>query len=76
MKVTRLGKMVLSVLARSDSPVKQEDLVAEMGINVRSVRYALKILHEQNLMHKRHDLHDLRSFYYQPTEQGKTIVSS
>ena len=43
-------------------------------MKIRSIRYALQVLEEQDLIERRPDLMDLRSFYISPKKRhGKTI---
>ena len=63
-KLTKVAKMVLKGLETENKPVKPEELVQKLGINLRSVRYGLKLLLDANLIVRSPDLIDLRSFYY------------
>ncbi|MHA1992103.1 MAG: hypothetical protein ACW981_14205 [Candidatus Hodarchaeales archaeon] len=63
-KLTKVAKMVLKGLEGEEKPIKPEELVQKLGINLRSVRYGLKLLLDANLIVRQPDLIDLRSFYY------------
>lgn len=65
-KSSKIAFAVLETLEKSIEPMKPEELVSELGLNLRSVRYGLKVLIEENLVDKYPDLGDLRSFYYYP----------
>ena len=45
-------------------PIKPLQLVDELDMNLRSVRYALKILSELDLVERQPDLEDLRTYFY------------
>jgi DNA-binding transcriptional regulator GbsR (MarR family) len=47
-----------------NKPVKTEEIVNELGMSVRSVRYGLKLLIKAKKITKIPDFGDLRSFYY------------
>lgn len=64
LKLTRVAKMVLNGLEKENKPIKPEELVQKLGINLRSVRYGLKLLLDADLIIRSPDLIDLRSFYY------------
>ena len=66
-KTSKIAYMVLEYLMNHSKPKKPEELVRELGLNLRSIRYGLKILIEANLVDKYPDFGDLRSFYYYPT---------
>ncbi|MHA2365035.1 MAG: hypothetical protein ACXAC7_13845 [Candidatus Hodarchaeales archaeon] len=63
-KLTRLSKRVLSRLLAKKEPMKPHDLVNDLDMNLRSVRYALKLLSEMELVVRQPDLTDLRTYYY------------
>ena len=63
-KLTKIAQKVLEGLGQEQKPVKPEELVTKLGMNLRSVRYGLKILLDANLIDRYPDLVDLRSFYY------------
>jgi DNA-binding MarR family transcriptional regulator len=62
--LTNLSKKVLSLLLIKSGPIKTYDLVKDLGLNQKSVRYALRILEDNNLVEKYPDLDDLRSYIY------------
>lgn len=63
-KSSKLSVKVLTALQESEKPLKPEDLSNILNINQRSVRYALNILHDKNLVIKIPDMSDLRTNYY------------
>ena len=66
-KLTRVAQIILQTFEKEDNrAMKPEELVEIIGMKIRSVRYGLKLLLEQNLVAKYPDLRDLRSFYYTP----------
>ena len=62
--LTLVAKIVLEGLENEKKPVKPEDLVKKLGIKLRSVRYGLKLLLNENIIIRQPDLVDLRSYYY------------
>jgi predicted transcriptional regulator len=68
-KSSKIAFIVLETLENNINPMKPEELVSELGLNLRSIRYGLKVLIEENLIDKYPDLGDLRSFYYYPVNQ-------
>ena len=62
--MTKLSKRVLNRLITYQQPMKPHDLVTDLQLNLRSVRYALKILSEMELIERTPDLDDLRTYYY------------
>ncbi|OLS21833.1 MAG: hypothetical protein HeimC3_33550 [Candidatus Heimdallarchaeota archaeon LC_3] len=67
-KTSKIAYTVLEHLIKKSKPKKPEELVQELGLNLRSIRYGLKILIEANLVEKYPDFGDLRSFYYFPSK--------
>lgn len=65
-KSSKIAYIVLETLEKNIEPMKPEDLVSELGLNLRSIRYGLKVLILENLIAKYPDLGDLRSYYYYP----------
>lgn len=63
-KSSKLSIKVLTALQEKNKPMKPEDLSNYLNINQRSIRYALNILHERNLVIKVPDMTDLRTNYY------------
>lgn len=63
-KLTQVAEMVLKGLENEDKPVKPDDLVKKLGLKLRSVRYGLKLLLNENIIIRQPDLIDLRSYYY------------
>jgi transcription initiation factor IIE alpha subunit len=63
-KLTKVAKIVLKGLEEENRAVKPEELVQKLGINLRSIRYGLKLLQDAHLIVRQPDLIDLRSFYY------------
>ncbi len=68
-KTSKIAYIVLEHLIKNEKPKKPEELVQELGLNLRSIRYGLKILIEAKLVNKYPDFGDLRSFYYYPSEK-------
>ena len=64
MKLTRLSKIVLNRLLAKREPMKPYELVKDLDMNLRSVRYALKLLEEHEIVGRQPDLLDLRTYYY------------
>lgn len=62
--LTNMTKKVLSRLLTKNEPMKAQHLVNDLQMNLRSVRYALKLLAELELVERQPDLRDLRSHYY------------
>lgn len=79
-KLTKIAQKVFEGLEQEEKPVKPEELVTKLGMNLRSVRYGLKILLDANLIDRYPDLVDLRSFYYLihqgPTSSQKSHQSA
>lgn len=71
--ITKLSQKVLTGLKKENKPMKPEELMVILGINLRSVRYSLKLLLEADLVDKYPDLNDLRSFYYAPRKINNRI---
>lgn len=65
-KLTKIARRVLTGLQGENKPMKPEELTDKLGMNLRSVRYGLKLLLEAELVDRYPDLIDLRSFYYAP----------
>lgn len=63
-KLTRLATKVLNALVETNEPVKPNELVTMLDMNLRSVRYALKLLQEADIVGRQPDLGDLRTYYY------------
>ena len=63
-KSSKLSIKVLTALLENNKPMKPEDLSNVLNINQRSIRYALNILHERNLVIKVPDMTDLRTNFY------------
>lgn len=62
-KLTKLSKKVLNRLIKTNY-MKPHELVHELDMNLRSIRYALKLLEDQQLIERRPDFEDLRTYYY------------
>ena len=71
-KSSKLSVKVLTALQESRKPMKPEQLSQVLNINQRSIRYALNILFEKNLVTKIPDMNDLRTNYY---TLSKSIVN-
>jgi predicted transcriptional regulator len=69
-KSSKIAFIVLETLENNTNPMKPEEIVSELGLNLRSIRYGLKVLIEENLINKYPDLGDLRSFYYYPVTRA------
>lgn len=65
-KLTKIARRVLTGLQGENKPMKPEELTNKLGMNLRSVRYGLKLLLEAELVDRYPDLIDLRSYYYAP----------
>ena len=64
-KQSKLSLKVLGVLQNADyKPMKPEDISVLLDMNQRSVRYALNILYDHQLVDKIPDMEDLRTSYY------------
>lgn len=64
-KQSKLSLKVLSVLQSNTSkPMKPEEISIMLSMNQRSVRYALNILYDHNVVEKIPDMEDLRTSYY------------
>ncbi len=60
----RIPERALEIIKRSDEPIKTFQLAEILGVDVRSVRYALKVLVDAELINKYFDLKDVRTHYY------------
>lgn len=76
LSLTRQSKKLLSLILKKSGPFRAVDLTKDSGMNQRSVRYALKILEEKELVEKIPDLGDLRSNIYFLNVKNKQIVKS
>ena len=65
-KTSKLSLKVLKTLVQVGKPIKPDELASLLGINQRSIRYALNILADQGLVAKIPDMEDLRTNYYYP----------
>ena len=67
-KLTKLTKKVLKAVQESQSPLRPSELQSILGndLKIRSIRYAIQVLEEADLVERRPDLHDLRSYYIMP----------
>ncbi len=64
-KRSKLALKVLDLLKSSKSrSMKSFEISFLSGLDQKSVRYALNILYKKNLIHKEHDIKDLRTVYY------------
>ena len=64
-KQSKLSLKVLSVLQEHTSkPMKPEEISILLSMNQRSVRYALNIQYDHNVVEKIPDMEDLRTSYY------------
>lgn len=68
MRLTKLTKKVLKAVQEAKSPLRPSELQSILGndLKIRSIRYAIQVLEEANLVERRPDLHDLRSYYIMP----------
>lgn len=73
-KLTKLTKKVLTAVNEAKHPLRPSDLQSILGMDmkIRSIRYALQVLEEQDLIVRQPDLMDLRSFYISPKKSQKT----
>lgn len=62
--LAKIPKKVLKRLFSNKKPMKTGELVNELNLNLRSVRYALKVLEEMELIKRQPDFNDLRTHYY------------
>lgn len=72
-KSSKLSVKVLKALQENTKPLKPEDLSNILNLNQRSVRYALNILYDKELVEKIPDMNDLRTNFY---VIKKTILNS
>lgn len=72
-KSSKLSVKVLKALQENTKPLKPEDLSNILDLNQRSVRYALNILYDKELVEKIPDMNDLRTNFY---VIKKTILNS
>lgn len=77
-KLTKLTKKVLKAVQSSKEPLRPSELQSILGndLKIRSIRYAIQVLEEANLIERKPDLYDLRSYYILPkrsTSQAATI---
>ena len=65
-KQSKLSLKVLGVLQANvdNKPMKPEEISVLLDMNQRSVRYALNILYDHQLVDKIPDMEDLRTSYY------------
>jgi DNA-binding transcriptional ArsR family regulator len=64
-KQSKLSIKVLGVLqSNTDKPMKPETISQVLDMNQRSVRYALNILYDHQLVDKIPDMEDLRTNFY------------
>ena len=64
-KQSKLSLKVLDILQSNTSkPMKPEEISVLLDMNQRSVRYALNILYDHQLVDKVPDMEDLRTSYY------------
>ena len=73
-KTTKLSQKILDALLASDRPLKPQEVADVTGINQRSVRYALNILHEQGFLKKYPDMEDLRTHFYYPNRENHPSI--
>ena len=68
MKLTKLTKKVLKAVQEAKTPLRPSELQSILGndLKIRSIRYAIQVLEEQDLVERRPDLYDLRSYYILP----------
>ena len=74
-KLTKLTKKVLNAVNESKTPIRPSDLQSLLGneMKIRSIRYALQVLEEADLIERRPDLNDLRSYFVQKKKgSGRT----
>jgi predicted transcriptional regulator len=74
-KLTKIPKRVLNELLNAQKPLKSDDLVKNLEVDVRTVRYALKILKDSNYIQRVPNLHDLRTYYYMPLSNANQAVA-
>ena len=64
-KKSNLTVNILQIMEQSNkAQFKPEEISSILGIDSRSARYALNLLHEDKLVQKIPDMEDLRSYYY------------
>lgn len=66
-KLSKTTKVVLKLIMDAQEPIKSDDLVSNLNFNLRTVRYALKTLCDDQLIERVPNLSDLRSYYYRPS---------
>ena len=71
-KLTKLTKKVLKAVQDSNTPLRPSDLQSILGndLKIRSIRYAIQVLEDADLVERRPDLYDLRSYYITPKKSG------
>lgn len=64
-KNSKISRKVLNVLQdHIEKPMKPDELSDILNMKQRSVRYALNILYDHDLVNKIPDMEDLRTSYY------------
>ena len=80
-KRSKLSLKVLHALQdQTEKPMKPEELSSLLDMNQRSVRYALNILIDHDLVNRYPDMQDLRTSYYKlnktlPEENFKEAIA-
>ena len=64
-KISKLPIRVLEVITEAKSPLPPIDIQNILGreMKVRSIRYAISVLEEHNLIRRQPDLKDIRSYF-------------
>ena len=77
-KLTKLTKKVLKAVQSSKAPLRPSELQSMLGndLKIRSIRYAIQVLEEADLIERKPDLYDLRSYYITPKHQAKSAKST
>ena len=69
-KHSKISRKVLNALQdHTEKPMKPDELSDILKMNQRSVRYALNILYNHDLVNKMPDMEDLRTSYYRINEK-------
>lgn len=68
MRMTRSMMRVLALLREADRPLTPKELIAQLPLAPRTVRYSLTSLLEMGLVKKCPKLDDMRQCIYAPTE--------
>ena len=72
--MTKLLKRVFNAVNESKQPLRPIDLQNILNLKIRSIRYAVSVLEDRDLVVRSPDLADIRTFYVSPNRtHGETI---